>query len=263
MITMSNFIGAIMQALTASRMMSDHSSLKVADHYLQDDFLRGFPIPRMTLKTVDVEVNFAVGPTTQLENHLAEPEVSKNIANRFRDLLAELPNTHLFRSEFGQQERRSDEWKEGTETLMSDIERILAHPPADKHSLQHMLVLSIENFFYRMHQNKPKAGLLHGLRRMFGNADAETESPAPDADRQTDAIRTWTSEQVRHILDASIPGGLDKTEDSPDLRILIGGQDLDTKDIGKLHKAKLSFTSEDRRWVATDKDGEKSYMLDR
>lgn len=261
MITVSNFVGALMQALASSRTMSDQTSAKIADHYLGHDYLRGFPVPRMTLKQVEVEVNFAVGSTTRLSTVLRQPEVSKNIVNRFRYVLEGLPETSLFRSQFGQRAFRDEDWRAGTDELISGVQQILADPPADKTMLQHLLVLTSENFFYRMHQAKPQAGLLSGLRRILGTDESQPAAEDPAA--QADAIRAWITQQVGTVLDAALPGGLDGVDESPDLQILVGGSELEGKNPDHMHNAKLSFTSEDRKWVATEKNGEKTYILDR
>jgi hypothetical protein len=260
MITVSNFVGALMQALSSGRTMSDRISARIADHYLDHDYLRGFPVPRMTLKQVEVEVNFAVGSTTLLSTLLRQPEVGKNIINRFRYVLEALPGSDTFRSQFGQRAFRDEDWKQGTDELVASVEKILAEPPADKAMLQHLLVLASENFFYRLHQVRPQAGLLSGLRRVLG---ADEPPPAEEPAVQTDAVRTWITQQVAAVLDAAIPGGLEGADASPDLQILVGGGELEGRDAGQLHTAKLSFVSEDRKWVASEKNGEKTYILDR
>lgn len=261
MITVSNFVGALMQALASGRTMSDQISAKIADRYLDHDYLRGFPVPRMTLKQVDVEVNFAVGSTTLLSTALRQPEVGKNIINRFRYVLEGLPNTEVFRKQFGQRAFRDEDWQAGAEELMASVQQILAEPPVDKAMLQHLLILASENFFYRMHQVRPQAGLLSGLRRIFSTEEAQPAAADPAA--QVDAIRAWITQQVAAVLDAAIPGGLGGIDEAPDLQILVGGGELESKDPGHLHSAKLSFTSEDRKWVASEKNGDKTYILDR
>ncbi len=253
-----------MQALSKGRTLSDQVSVQIADRYLQHDYLRGFPVPRMSLKTVEVEVNFAVGATTQLASLMKQPEIGRNIVNRFRDLLHDLPNSDMFRSQFGQRAFRDEDWKSGTDELIDAVQKILAEPPSDKATLQHLLTLATENFFYRMHQARPQAGLLAGLRGMFGAA----ATPAAGGDTRTDAartdaIRSWTTQQVGSVLGAAIPGGLDGLDEEPDLQILVGGGELEGRSAGQLHKAKLSFTSEDRKWVASEKDGARTFILDR
>lgn len=261
MITVSNFVGALMQALSAGRTMSDQTSVKIADHYLGHDYLRGFPVPRMTLKHVEVEVNFAIGATTRLASVLKEPEVGRNVVNRFRDLMQQLPGSDQFRSQFSQRAFRDEDWKQATDEMIAAVQRIMSAPPPDKATLQHMLVLVMENFFYRMHHSRPQAGLLAGLRGIFGAASAAP--PAVDDAGRADEIRSWTAQQVGGVLDAAIPGGFDSLNEDPDLQILVGGGELEGKDAGQMHKAKLSFSSDDRKWVASEKNGAKTFILDR
>jgi hypothetical protein len=261
MITVSNFIGALMQALSSGRAMSDQTSARIADRYLQHDYLRGFPVPRMTLKNVEVEVNFAVGSTTQLATTLKHPEVAKNITHRFRDMAQQLPASDLFKNQFGTRAFRDEDWKQGIDELTEAVQRILAEPPGDKSTLQHLLTLATENFLYRMHHSRPQLGLLAGLRGMFGAAAQAT--PATPTEAQADAIRNWATQQVGNVLGASVPGGLDSADESPDLQILVGGNELETKDAAKMHTAKLSFSAEDRKWVASERNGEKTFILDR
>lgn len=254
MLTLSKFVGAFTQGLTLGRTMSDGTSVKVAQQYLNHDYLRGFPIPRMTLKHVDLDVNFTVGSFMGLDTLLGEPEVRKNIVNRFREMLAQLPSSDTFKSQFGSN-KVPDEWDEQVETLLATIERVLGSKLGDRSGLTYVLGLAIENFFYELHRAKPNEGLLAGLRALFSGSD-DTPHPAPSAD----AIRTWASQQVTSLLDAALPPD---TSDLPDLNILVGGADLEAIGPGNLHTAKLSFAADDRKWVASERNGEKNFTLDR
>ncbi len=258
MITISDFVGAFLHGLTTSRTQSDRTSLKISEHYLNHEYLRGFPVPRMTLKHVELEVNFAVGQISRLETLFKEPEIRKNVANQFHELLVGLPETEPFKSQLGHLAPADSEWRHGISELFETIQRILAGPIADKNTLIHTLSLAIENFFYTMHQAKPGRGLLAGLRNVFTKPTTAAGAP-PSAG----SIRDWATDRVTAILDASLPGGLAAVSELPDMHILVGGAELEGQKEGSLHKVKLAFVSEDRKWVATEKNGEKKYILDR
>lgn len=259
MITVSDFVGALLHGLTTSRTMSDQTSLKVAEAYLNNEYLRGFPVPRMTLKQVEIEVNFSVGPTTSLETLLKEPEICKNITHQFRELFTELPNSATFKSQFSQSVVLDREWEQGVGELVASIQRILTENIPDKDTLTYTLSLAIENFFYQMHHSKPGRGLLAGIRNMFTKSGSDSSATRQSAT----SIRDWAAQQVAAILDSAIPGGIGRIGDLPELNIFVGAAELEGQHPEKMHTAKFSFTSEDRKWVATVKNGEKSYMLDR
>lgn len=261
MITLGNFVGALMQALSNARTMSDQVSVKIADQYLGHEYLRGFPVPRMTLKQVDVDLTFAVGATSSFSSLLRQPEVVKNIVNRFRGAIQDLPKNESFLTQFGQRTFGDAEWEDEAKNLLDSIEKILANPPAEKLVLNHLLVVACENFFFQIHSLRPQAGLLAGLRRVFGGQEAATERG--DFDSQSDGIRNWISEQVTKILDASIPSVVGGADEAPNVQVLVGGHELEGRNPDHLHNIKLSFSSDDRKWVTTEKNGAKTYMLDR
>lgn len=265
MFKISNFIGAIQHSLSLSRAMSDNTSVKIAQKYLDHPLLKGFPVPRMKLKDVDIELNFAVGPANALEQLLKEPEVAKNIVFKFRDLLAGLPQSDAFRQNFGTIAPSDKAWQQGSDELIATVTRILGDKPQDEDVLVHTLALAVENFFYAMHYAKPGQDLLPKLLPMLSNFMSRQASPATPATpaAPSSALHDWTVERVTDILSAAIPGGLGNVGELPELNILVGATDLAAHGPDKLHKAKLSFTSDDRKWVATESNGEKKYILDR
>lgn len=258
MISLGHFVSGLMQALTVGRTMSDRTSLKVADEYLNHDLLRGFPIPRMTLKQVDLEIKFAVNSTTQLEAFLKEPEVSRNIINRFRDVLIGLPENDLFRAQFKSAGFRESEWQQNLQDILASIERILSGQITDRATLTRFLALAVENFLFKIHHSKPQAGLLNGLRRIFSTPETATGA-APEAD----SLSTWAAGQTTDILNMVIPAAV---EEGVELHVLVGGAELESKKAELVQTAKISFGSADRKWIASgqsDTTGEKIYILDR
>lgn len=261
MITLGNFVGAMTEALVGARAMADNTSAQVAQKYLNHEYLKGFPVPRMALKAVDVELNFAVSSTSSLSNLLKQPEVAQNICHRFRNIVTELPQSDRFQTLFGQQNVNEEDWQRGTEALIASIRRVLDQQPKDTDSLVHYLVLAFENFFFHQHHIAPRSGLLAGLRRLFGGGGQERQDEAEEDG--TDSTRDWIKQQVNGVLDATLPGGLKAVEEAPDLHVLVASGELQGSEAEKLHTAKLTFSPEDRKWVATEKNGEKTYILDR
>lgn len=258
MLTLGNFIGAFLTGLTKGRVQSDNTSFKASQAYLNHEFLRGFPVPRMTLKNVDLELNFSVGPTTQLEHLLKEPEVINNILNQFKENLQKIPQSKELQPLLGNGSRSSADWDTSVNDLTSSMHRILTSSQPSPDALIHILTLAIENFFYNLHNRNPSIGFLSSIRSLFSKqSPQETTTPGTNS-----AVRDWAFQQVTQAIEAALPNGKLADANSIDLYVLLGS-DLEGKHIDHLHKAKLSFHAEDRKWVASEKNGEKKYILDR
>lgn len=259
MITVKEFVGSFMHSLALSRAMADKTSLQVAHKYLQDEYLRGFPVPKMSIHKVDLELKFGVGPKSSIQSMLKEPIIVNNIVHQLRNLLTGLPQTQEFKDQFSMEDSLENHWFKGIHELIESIEKILEGTISDKVTLVHTLCLAVENFFYQLHAKRPEHGVLSGLKNIF-----HKESSSPQNNSASDTkIRDWVSTKITAIIDSAIPTGIGGVGDCPDLNILVGAQDLDGANTDALHTAKITVTCEDRKWVAVDQDGEKKYILDR
>lgn len=257
MLPVSKLVGAFTHGLTLSRAKSDATSVNIAQKYLKNEFLRGFPVPRMSLKNVDLELNFAVGPSSRIASLLQEPEICKNITYQFHDVVNTLSKSTDFQKVFGQPPPPSL-CRRAISSLESNVTRILSKKSIDIDLLQHTLVLALENFLRELHRHKPESNALSGFRRLFSKEEP-TQVKSPDAD----SIRNWATKKVNDVLNSALPGGLANLEEGDELNIMLGGPELEGLNTEHLHKAKLSFNADDRKWVATETNGKKSYILDR
>lgn len=76
-------------------------------------------------------------------------------------------------------------------------------------------------------------------------------------------LSNWIREQITAVLDDSIPPDDFEDKSAPHLNILIGGAELEQSDPDKLQRVKLTFNTEDRKWITSHENGEKVYTLDR
>lgn len=266
MVTLGKFISAFMNGLAKGRSKADHTSYQVSQAYLGHDFLRGFPVPRMTIKNVELEVSFAVGPATRFDHLLGEPEVVAHVLNRLREDFRELRNSNSFQQLLGHASVSDAQWSAELDTLFASMQRILGMPQADPATLVHTLSIAIENFFHRLQQRDSGGGLLSELKQFFSSTTTASETKDNGAGL---TVRNWATQHVKDALAAGLPPGElqfgedGKLGDDDELVILVGS-DLEGKGSHLIHKAKLSFASEDRKWVSSgEKEGEKVYTLGR
>jgi len=58
--TLNDYLGGLIASLTDARMMADARSVQVAELYAQHDLLRHFPIPRMRIGDITLDVPLAI-----------------------------------------------------------------------------------------------------------------------------------------------------------------------------------------------------------
>lgn len=265
MVTLGKFISAFMNGLAKGRSSADQTSCLVSQAYLGHDFLRAFPVPRMTIKDVELELGFAVGPATRFHHLLSEPEVTAHVLNHLREDFRQLRHASTVQQLLGQAKVADSTWTGEIEALFSSMQRILTGPKADPSTLIHTLSIAIENFFLRLQQRDSGGGLLGEFRQFFAGEAA----PADTNDDARLAVRNWATQHVRDALVAGLPPGELSFNDegqlgNDDELVILVGSELEGKAQHAIHKAKLTFHAQDRKWVASaQKDGEKVYTLSR
>ncbi|MEM9102293.1 MAG: hypothetical protein AAGB12_08210 [Pseudomonadota bacterium] len=255
MISLTQFVGAFLHQLTQSRKISDRASLKVANDYLEDDFLRGFPVPRMTFDSVELEFGFEVAPTSL--DLLREPEIRKNITHRLCIAITDLSHSQAFKQYFGDNLFETSYWKRHIDQLKQDIHRILKENQTQYALVQKKLVSALENFFYDIQQHAQEQDFLDSIRQLFQARHPSPENP------QSNHLTQWAESLVSSVIEDIIPSVVDNHHFADEMTILVGGSQLEARNAEPAHKAKIVFTREDRKWVTTNANGKKQYILDR
>ena len=262
MVPLGKFLSAFMNGLTKGRSAADHTSHQVSQAYLGHDVLRSFPVPRMTVKDVELELSFAVGASVSLDSLLREPEIVTCILNRIGSDLGQLRGSPAAAQLLGGITVPPARWSFELGVLLASMRRLLTAPPADAATLLHTMAIALANFFHRLREPSADDGLMREVRSFFS---ADKSAPgAPDSDT---AVRHWAAEHAHAALTGALPEGLLETGDdeygADDLMILVGA-DLEGTPVHLVHKVKLSFIAEDRKWVSSDNQaGEKVYTLAR
>ena len=75
------------------------------------------------------------------------------------------------------------------------------------------------------------------------------------------APQTLIAERVRTIIDAVLRPERGGDADTSEINMLIGAGELACLPAQALQKMKITVSHADRRWVATDQDGKKIYIL--
>jgi hypothetical protein len=251
MITVRQFVGAMLEEVTKARAISDAASARIAQQYLNHDLLKGFPVPRMHVRELEIELCFAVGGGTQDATIFGDEEIRQNIKHRLRQLLEGLPEQPDIKDHFTDPDITA-KWNAGLQGLDVRFERALTQKDAGRVSIMNALSLIIENYFYEiMSSNR---SLLIRMARVWRNPTL-----APENQPINEAIRS----QVRDIIETTdtIDAEGNVISDLLDLKILVESDELEKANPRHIQKMKLTFNASDRRWVATETAGTKSYLL--
>ena len=102
---LGEFLGQLMAELAAARMKSDMESIRIAELYAGHDLLRHFPVPRIRLPAVEIDIPFvnkgATGPDTDGQSFPSARAVSSDFHPKAVEYLRasgiELPPTRVRR----------------------------------------------------------------------------------------------------------------------------------------------------------------------
>ena len=104
-----------------ARAISDQASLHIAGQYLHNEFLRGFSVPRMLIRDLEVDLNFAVASKVRGGFFLEDAEVQKHISYRIRDFLGGLPSHRDFKPYFRKDAELAARWAAGLDEANSSL----------------------------------------------------------------------------------------------------------------------------------------------
>lgn len=255
MISVKAFIGKLLEQTTQAQEIADRISAGVAANYLQHELLKGFPVPCMQMRHIDLELNFAV-PARQTAFFLEDPEIQKNIEFRVIEFMEALPADSDFGSFFGNDAHLTSRWKHGLANFAPRLQQVLSNPVSDAETVVYKMLLCIENYFHELAPNQLKSRVSFLLEQKL--------PPTPTKEGRPESIKAIVQQKVNGIVSSLDPNwGQPKTNDPLDLCFLVGATELEKFEPAALHKMKISVSASNRRWVATERNGEKVYILDR
>lgn len=249
-IAVGDFVGALVGETARARAISDLASVQIAERYLHHELLRGFTVPRMQIRDLEIDLNFAVASKSSAGSFLEDEEIQRNISHRIREFLGGLPGVRGFRLYFGNDAKLAARWAGGLEEMTRRFRHILSRPGADCASAISGLSLSVQNHFYESASGGLRSNVSSLLARPIGKAGAAGSMRAV-IEREIESIVMSVAKRG--------PGG--SPESAPGVEILVGAAQLEKLNPASLSKMKLTLSPSDRRWVATDQDGKKVYIL--
>lgn len=253
MITIKNFVGAMLEEVTRARVLSDAASARIADQYLNHEILKGFPVPRMHIRDIQLELNFAVSPVQNGGSKLESEEVQKNIVHRMHDLVYGFSEHPDFTGFFEKDDKLKLAWKEGLNQLPARFARVLVQPAAGVTDVTKNLSIIVENYFYELAPGNVRSNLSKLLDHPMRMHKL----------KEGDSMRASISNQVSALIAVATNVHPTSSSDPLDITVLVGAAELEKINPDQLHKLKITLDSSDRKWVTIEKDGEKTYILDK
>lgn len=63
---LANVLKQLLEGITLAQSMSDKATIRLAEMYLQDDYLRHFHVPHSKVESIDIDLKFALSPNYSL-----------------------------------------------------------------------------------------------------------------------------------------------------------------------------------------------------
>lgn len=259
MITIRQLLGGLLAEITQARVIADASSVEIAKRYLGHDLLRGFPVPRMHVRDVEVELSFAVADQVRSVSVFEDEERRRNALFRLRAFLEHLPEEPDLSPIFAQSPGLAESWSDGLNDLLARIDSGLSQPGVAERDVTANVCRMVENKLHELAQASGGGGLGRWLREIFV---APSAKPKPE-DAQTGRADDFITRSVVSILRdvAGDKGAVGEADCLCDFQVLIGAIELEKVNPAKVQKLKLTFSANDRGWVAQEDGGTKKYIL--
>jgi hypothetical protein len=257
MVTVRQFVGAILEELTKARAISDAASVRIANQYLAHPLLKGYPVPRMHLKDIEIEMNFAVAPGLTEISVFDNEDVRQNVRNQLRQMLQNLPQSGALKPHFDADPHLAERWNKTMGELDDRFERAMTRPGAGKADAINNLCLIVENAAFEVLATSGKETVLgQYFARLFEKREGAHQNPAITGD-----IR----DQVTRIVECvdTLEAEAEGITDLLDLKVLVEARELEKVGHSAVQKMKLTFNSSDRKWIASEQNGQKTHTLAR
>jgi hypothetical protein len=253
MITIRQFLGAMLEEVTRARVISDAASVRVAQTYLNHDFLKSYPVPRMNIKDIELELTFAVASRLHGVSIFQDEEVTQNIRHQLQQFLEALPQQAELAPHFAQDPQLKGKWRKASDDLDVQFQKIMSRSSADRVSTVHAISLAIENKLFDLISHR---GFRELLARVFRRNQPE---------QQHQSINDTIENHVKDIiLSVDTPSQEAATlTDLMDMKVLVEASELEKVNPAHMQKMKVVFNSGDRKWVADKTGEEKKFMLTR
>jgi len=267
--TLRTFIGSILQQVTKARAASDACSSQLAQQYLKHEYLRGFPVPRMNIKDMEMQLSFAVANRLP-EQILSQPEASQNIIQKIHLFLLSLYDDSNFKSYFSKEPDLLAEWKTETDALSNKLKDVLTGQ-TNTETLIKVLAICVENSLNTIALKQPQQPFIQVIVYILQLRGSIEGPPPPLNDLLTHQVRVIIETITQPVSEqASLPaskGGSESNDllddDLLDMEILVGAAQLEALGSKHMQNLKINLTHSDRKWVAIDEGGTKKYILDR
>jgi hypothetical protein len=250
MITLDEFVGALLAGVTRGRALSDSASAQVAQQYAEHDLLKGFPIPRMTIQHLDAELTFAVASKLGAAAALVDAELQKNATYRLSQMLSALPEEPVLQEYLGNNAESGAAWRKGLDGFALRLGTVLAQPATNLDEVLSALTVTIVNYVYESTDTVARA-------KLFGGRASNGELARGSAD----ALSAFIEARVRAVLAPIMP--TQRPDSDSRLAILVSASELEGLNPAVLHKAKVTIAPSDRRWIEIEQNGVKVKVLDR
>ena len=246
---MNQIIGSLLKELSVAKTISDASTTEIAKHYKENELLRHFPIPRMTIHDVEIDLKFAIDSSTESAMKKMAEDTKKDIMIQISNFISSIPKADFSGGLFQHDDLRA-EWNSTFSSLMDEIKQVFpATAMVEPEKLAAAIGSIVELFIYKLVLQKTSAGILGNLLKKIHQTE--------ELHNQTDFlnIKEHVADKIKQIItDAGdLPHTAGETMLSA-LNILVEASELEPIPLEKLHSIKLKLSSADRQLVKIEKE---------
>lgn len=246
MASLGEVVGAIMSQISKGRSQADVATLEVAKAYKEHPLLTEFPVPRLTIDEVVIDLKMAIAASPIPERTLTET-TRQNIITRLGDLAKQVPQHRSLRALFREHPKLLDIWTSGQGQLSQILSVLL---PSN---------MEVEP------QSIAKGAAAVFARYLTGtivdpNAEVPPERARNVLRENLPQIETGLTEQIREIIVEALksqPLATDRIE------VLVTASELQNIPTEKITTMRLTLHESDRSWtqIETEKGETKEKLV--
>lgn len=234
MTNLSHLIGNLITQLDKGRVQGDIEVLEIGKLYKVNQILAGFPIPRMVLDSVEVDLKLAIDSVPISSTFLTEESQSqlmKQLKTMINTLNIEKSFEHViqksskFQEVWQTEETKILEELSNLFTTETDIKPELHIKLATSTIMNHIISISISSI-----------------------SDLDTKNLQNFFDKDINQLENRVKNRIEKIINNLIPNPLD---DIYDIEVLVTASELEDISPDKITTIKLKLKESDRSWLKT------------
>ncbi|MBI5459212.1 hypothetical protein [Methanobacterium sp.] len=234
MTNLSHLMGSLITQIEKGRVQGDLGVLEIAKLYKNDSILAGFPVPRMVLDSVEVDLKIAID-SVPISSTCLTAESQSQLMKQLKTMIHTLNIEKTFEQLIQINSNFQKVWQKEETKILEELSNLFTNETEIKPEL---------------HVNLATSTIMNHILStiMSSISDLDTKNLQKFFDKDLYQLENRVKTQIEKIINNLIHNPID---DTYDIEVLVTSSELEDISPDKITTIKLKLKESDRSWIKT------------